>query len=147
MSTRAARSLRLQVTCLNPQPALDPNQPHEFGLQDRKQHLTAGVLQPNGALRFCCDATVKARAQSDAPDFVGSYIHGLPGARFLYLSWRRRGAKDWLQRIKIPLMHITWEQIEAVQPGSVLAARIAGDRSGSVPLLDGCWIITAESED
>ena len=147
MNTHAVHSLRVQITCLNPQPPTDADQSYEFGLQDRNQHLIAGVPQLDGALRFWCDVAVKPHVQSDMPDFNGPYVHGTPGARFLYLSWRRRGAKDWLQRIKIPLVAITWEQIEAAQPGYALAARVAGNRSGTVSLLDGGWIVTIKSEE
>jgi hypothetical protein len=52
---------------------------------------------------------VKSRDVSESPRFSGSFAHGSPGERFLYLSWKRQEPRcdPWAWRIKIPLDGIT----------------------------------------
>src|SRR5688500_4709479 len=114
MSTPVPTRIRLQITCEAPSPAVFNGQPTEFGLQDKQQTLYPGELQPNGALCFGCEVTVKPHTTTGAPDFSGPFVHGPAGARFLYLSWRS-SAGTWIKRFKIPLGLIDWEQIAAGQ--------------------------------
>jgi hypothetical protein len=96
-----------------------------IGLQDKQQAVHAGKAGPDGAWRFQCSVAVKGSDAADPPAFSGPFVHGTPGARFLYLSWKRAdgGAAPWVQRVKIPLSGISWE---LVQSGQVLEADITG---------------------
>jgi hypothetical protein len=113
----------------------------EFGLQDRQQALMPGETQPDGSLRFACAVTVKYSGEEDPPDFSGAFVHGARGARFLYLSLRRQEEGRWERRLKIPLKGISAEQITALEHSAngVLTARVSGEGSGTVALLDGGW--------
>ncbi len=131
--------IRLQITCEASPPTTFNGQTTKFGLQDKQQTLHPGVLQPDGALRFDCEVTVKPHVTTGAPDFSGPFVHGPTGARFLYLSWRS-SAGTWIKRFKIPLAPIDWEQIAAGQAGT-LAARINTNHSGTVALLGTGWAV------
>ncbi len=137
MSTPPPTRIRLQIICDAPPPAAFDCQPTEFGLQDKQQALHPGVPQPDGALRFRCEAHVKPHAATGAPDFGGAFVHGPVGARFLYLGWRPPGGA-WIKRFKIPLVSISWEQIASARNGA-LTARMNTTRSGTVALLGLGW--------
>jgi hypothetical protein len=87
--------------------------PGAFGLQDKAGVLHVGVSRPDGSIVF--DLTLRLKSEgSDAPIFVGPFVHGPPTGRFLYLGWRDvRGA--FAQRLRLPLGTITWNDVrEAV---------------------------------
>ena len=148
--------LRLRVHCLQPP---DPRR-HKarFGLQEKKPGdwvLHEGKRRANGDNVFQCECQVKPRRVDEPPDFAGLFVHGKPGGRFLYLSWKPDGwsatepepaSPAFVRRIKLHLRDITWAQIEkAFRTGGVLQATIAGTaRDGgpacaSVPLVGGKW--------
>ncbi len=138
MPTTAPTRIQLQITCEAPPPTTYDGQSTEFGLQDNKQALYPGIQQPDGALRFDCEVTVKSHAAASAPDFGGPFVHGPAGARFLYLGWRPPDGA-WIKRFKIPLAPMSWGQIEAGKAGA-LAAHISAVRSGTVALLGAGWV-------
>jgi hypothetical protein len=143
MSNSIPTRVRLRITCEAPPPALYQDQPTEFGLQDKQQALHAGMRLPSGALRFDCEVAVKPHAATGAPDFIGPFVHGPAGARFLYLGWRPPGGA-WIKRFKIPLAPIGWQQVVAGQAGA-LDARVNTARSGTVTLLGAGWAPSDES--
>lgn len=73
----------------------------EHGLQDKSGQLLDGAPGPGGAESFRCVATVRQAADGAGPP-GGPYVHGKPGARFLYLSFRGADG-DWMRRTKIAL--------------------------------------------
>jgi len=129
---------RLRIICVSP-----PN-PEDcgaaFGLQDnsttKEWVIHPGKKQPNGDVHFECECRVRPNQATGEPNFLGPFVHGGTGDRFLYLSWR---PKDWrpggpevprwvcLRRMKIRLGSITWPQIEqAIRDDGVLEIRVAG---------------------
>ena len=136
----APTRVRLCIVCEAP-PSAYAGQPIEFGLQDNRQNLHSRIAQPDGSLRFVCEASVKPSRTGDLPDFGGLFVHGPSGARFLYLSLRQPGGA-WIRRLKVPLSGITWAQIADANrlPSGALVARVSGAGSGTVPLLGGGWV-------
>lgn len=142
MPNSAARKRRisLQIICQALSPGYDPTR-QAFGMQDRSGNLLPGQPMPDGSQRFLCSVVVTEMEGGQPPDFTGEFVHGARGARFLYLSLQRLEDGAWERRLKIPLSGISAEQI-AAQEGvsqSVLTARISGEGSGTVALLDGGW--------
>lgn len=69
------------------------------GLQDRSAELAAPTSSEDNRVRF----EVPATAVGFIPphDLRGPYVHGRPGARFLYLSFTDGEAAPWARRVKI----------------------------------------------
>jgi hypothetical protein len=148
-SSQLKRTITLQIHCLQPPDPLEYKA--EFGLQRKASGnwvICPGLRDNHGDYLFECQCTVKL--QDGQLDFSGPFVHGKPGERFLYLSWK---PKSWdattpqrndvyIRRMKIHLKTITPSLIEHA---SVLQATVAGKaRDGgpacaSVPLLDGGW--------
>lgn len=120
------RVVRVVLTCAAPPAAQEPIA--TFGLQDKRQQVHAGEPQPDGALRFACELTVRPHPQTGAPDFAGPFVHGKLGERFLYLSLMDLRSGVWIRRMKVMLTGIGWELIEAVAPAPsvALVARVDG---------------------
>ncbi len=148
--------LRLRIRCVRPP---DP-QLHRaaFGLQEKKPGdwvIHEGVRERNGDICFECECAVCLGAAAKVPDFSGRFIHGKPGERFLYLSWKpdgwsagesEPGPPACVRRIKIHLRTLNTKLIEkARRGGGVLQAVIQGTAKdggpacASVPLLGGDW--------
>jgi hypothetical protein len=132
----SSQSLHLRLDVLNlPQ---SPDDSVVFGLQDKNGSLTPGTPQPHGAFRFECDLQVTLKG--DLPNFLGTFAHGTPQDRFLYLTWKNTPTHQIIQRIKVKLASITAAQVEAaLQSGKSLCASIEATRTGSVPLLGDGW--------
>jgi Family of unknown function (DUF5990) len=137
--------VRLCIICEVPPSVTYAGQPAEFGLQDTRQNLHAGVAQPDGSLRFLCEVSVKPSQAGHAPDFGGPFVHGPRGARFLYLGLRDADSA-WIRRLKVPLAGITWEQVADTNllPSGALVARVSGAGSGTVPLLGDKWVVSEQ---
>jgi len=130
----ADQTITLHVTCFNP-PAMP------FGLQDKDRAIAEGEMLPDGQLRFVLKLKVK-RTNDGVPNFTGAFAHGPAIARFLYLT-KLDNSNQIVRRIKVPLMSITWDQVEMVLNDSTayLWATVEGTRSGTVPLLGDGWTI------
>jgi hypothetical protein len=84
--------------------------PGTFGLQDKAGRLEQGIACPDGTVRF--DLTLQVKPGKDAPVLLGSFAHGPPDGRFLYLAWAEADGR-YAQRLKLPLGGITWDDIRA----------------------------------
>lgn len=75
----------------------------DLGLQDTAGEVHAAAPAPDGVLRFVAEVDVVDK--NGRRDFRGALVHGRPGERFLYLSWKRRVPEPtpWAMRVKIPL--------------------------------------------
>ncbi|GGC77274.1 DUF5990 family protein [Undibacterium terreum] len=83
--------------------------PGTFGMQDKAGHLDLGTSAPDGTVLFDLTLQVKP-GKSGAPVLLGSFAHGPPDGRFLYLAWcEAQGAL--VQRLKLPLGGISWDDI------------------------------------
>lgn len=156
------RRLRLRIVCLQP---LDPTwHDAEFGLQEKRAGnwmLHPGKRQANGDFVFDFECDVKPRRPDASPDLGGRFVHGQPGERFVYLSWKPRGwtpgepepgAPHCVRRMKIHLKSVKWLQVESVLDGnSVLQATVlgtakdGGPNCASVSLIGG-WLVQAREK-
>jgi hypothetical protein len=83
--------------------------PGDFGLQDKAGTLHQGEAAAEGVVAFDLTLEVKP-GDSGSPILVGSFAHGPPGGRFLYLGWRNANGA-FAQRLKIPLGSIGWDEV------------------------------------
>jgi hypothetical protein len=134
-SPSGKRQISLRLLHNGVQPGIPLDEPLRFGLQDSKGEVHAGTTPPGGAGAQEFDFSVEIReGAAGQPVFRGSFVHGPPAARFIYLSWKREGDHEhpWGWRIKIPLSRIGWSDIRAAEkPGNYLVANVIGRRPHS----------------
>ncbi|GIX07889.1 MAG: hypothetical protein KatS3mg115_2292 [Candidatus Poribacteria bacterium] len=108
------------------------------GLQDRSRQVYPANERAPGVLVCDLEARVRRDADRSEPNFLGPWVHGPRGGRFLYIAWIREeeqadGFRPY-RRLKVSLREIGWEQVEAAQQaGCALVVRLSGrDRHGDV---------------
>ena len=106
---RMVHSVRLVLIYDGAGPVTWSRDPGAFGLQDKAGALHVGAQRPDGTVVFNLTLQLKSD-DSDAPIFVGSFVHGPPSRRFLYLGWRDEQG-GLAQRLKLPLATITWSDV------------------------------------
>ena len=74
--------------------------------------------------------TVECRVRGD--DVTGPYVEGRPGARFVYLSWRRDGAM--FRRAKLMLDAVPTDVLRAAERSGSLVARLRLTDANGGPL-------------
>ena len=142
MASQNMVPVQLRVVCLRPPPDTFDGQATHFGLQDKKGGLDSGTQRADGARILGCEA--QAKLKDGKPDFSGAQVQGKPGERFLYLSWAY-AAGGWVQRIKIPLSDITWQQIEqAASSDSALEAVIEDGTAAATVRPKQGWVLVSE---
>jgi hypothetical protein len=147
MTTSPTLDLTLRIICIDP-PDISDDPRAGFGVQDKSQQITNGDKRPDGSLTFTVSISVKGTPGIASPNFAGSFVHGTPQQRFLYLSLgtQKGSTWQWTRRIKVPLLGITWSQIEeAGSKDGLLEVSIDGTRSGTVPLLGEGWVVREHS--
>ena len=115
------------------------------------------LLEPSdiAADRLTFEFSIRAADESGTPNFLGPFVHGPKGGRFLYVnSGTSAGQADscWTRRAKLHLSSIDWALVQKVVStrGAVLEGRIAGTgRDGgpscaTIPILGG-WQLTQSS--
>lgn len=119
-------TLQLRLICMDPPLTTKTPDGAEFGLQDKREIVRHGELQPDGSLLFACAVQVPPRQGDAPPDFAGPFVHGRRGDRFLYLSLRGNDGR-WVKRLKIPLSGIPWAEIGKTQlQGGGVTATVSG---------------------
>src|SRR5262249_30017390 len=139
------RTVRLRVICLNPPADECYGKKTVFGLQDKEGLLQPGKRSADGGLVFECELRAKA-GTGNSVNFLGTYTHGTPTERFLYLSYRlaEGNPAEWIKRIKVPLKGIRWEEVEqADATGQIFEVVVEGKRSGTVSPIRN-WQIGSE---
>src|SRR5262252_4370516 len=99
----------------------------DFGLQKgRGDDYETVQTQRSGKknLLFSFAARVKGERR-DAPNFLGPFVQGPSGDRFVYLdigTYAGQTDSCWSRRLKIPLRGITWDMIDQLEreSGSIL---------------------------
>lgn len=86
-------------------------QPGTFGMQDKEGRLQLATTGPDGTAIFELTLQVKNGKSGEAV-LLGSFAHGSPGERFLYLAWAEDQGR-LAQRLKLPLGSIGWDDIRA----------------------------------
>ncbi len=124
----ASAQLRLRIVS-RPAPATRNGHPTEFGLQDKKKNLVAGVAHRD-ALQFDLDVPVKQHVSGE-PRFGGPFVHaGSKGAQHLYLGWRQVGESGWINRLKVHL-DLSWNDVAgAIEDGAVMVVDATGPEWG-----------------
>ena len=130
----------------------------DFGVQKGKgsEYETVQTQRSKGKdLSFEFPVRVKTGTKTSAPNFLGPFVQGPTGERFIYIdigTYAGQIETGWSRRLKIPLRGITSDMIEQVFAGthSVLETRVAGTGKdggptcGTVKPFAG-WKLNAES--
>jgi len=122
------KELKLRIVLEKPPPGVD------FGLQKGHGSRYETVqTQRSGRkdLQFAFAVRVKNDRSDGTPNFLGPFVQGPPGERFVYLdigTYAGQTDSCWSRRIKVPLRGITWEMIEhvAANAAAILEARVPG---------------------
>ncbi|HKR59478.1 MAG TPA: DUF5990 family protein [Pyrinomonadaceae bacterium] len=122
------KELRLRIVLEKPPAGVD------FGLQHGRgsDYETIQTQRSQGKdLQFEFAVRVKEGRTSAEPNFLGPFVQGPSGERFVYLDiGTYAGQKDtgWSRRLKIPLKGITWEMTEMAVAAAkaVLETRVPG---------------------
>jgi hypothetical protein len=106
------RELRLRIVLEKPPAGVD------FGLQKGRgsNYETIQKQRSKGKdLEFEFTVRVKTSNKSNTPNFVGLFVQGPLGERFVYIDIGTAAGQTetcWSRRLKIPLSCITWDLIE-----------------------------------
>jgi Family of unknown function (DUF5990) len=122
------REVTLRIVVEKPPAGVD------FGLQRGRGSDYATIqTQRSGSRDMQFNFTVRVRGERGdaAPNFLGPFVQGPPGERFVYLdigTYAGQADSCWSRRLKIPLRGITWEMIDhvSINSDSVLEARVPG---------------------
>src|SRR5215475_14021490 len=128
-------SVKVRLIHDGKQPGPSVAEPVDFGIQDKMGAIHPGKASKSRLLLFEIDIAVK---RADALLFSGPFVHGPPGGRFLYLSWKKRGQHEhpWAWRIKMALGGISPSLLrQAQKPGHCLEANVVGRRPHSAESL------------
>ena len=128
---------------------VDPPAGVLFALQRGRSELVSPTMSKGKDLSF--DLTVRVANDRDGPNFLGPFVQGPRGGRFVYVNSGTLAGQShtpWSRRAKVALQGLTRGLVDraAASPGKILVARIAGrGRDGgpacaTVPLL-GEWKI------
>ena len=124
------KKLKVRLICRT-MPAIPPEEGAlDVGIQDKAQAVHAREKQKDGSMFFECDLEARVNDSAVRPDFRGSFVHGAPNARFLYLSWKRKdvSGSPWYWRVKAPLSGITWKDVSLTKLSEALEADITDRR-------------------
>lgn len=112
----------------------------DFGLQKGRggDYETIQTQRSKGKdLHFELTARAKAIGKDAPPNFLGPFVQGPTGERFVYIdigTYAGQTGTCWSRRLKIPLRGITWKMIEDVAAEeSVLETRVAGTGKDGSP--------------
>jgi hypothetical protein len=119
--------LTLRIVLENPPAGVD------FGLQKGRgsDYETVQKQRSRGEdLRFEFKVRVKIGPKDQLPVFVGPFVQGPPGERFVYLdigTYAGQKNTSWSRRLKVPLSGIAWDVLDRSSvSGVVLEARVPG---------------------
>ena len=132
------REVTLRIVLEKPPAGVD------FGLQKgRGNDYETIQIQRFKGQDLIFDFTVRAKAPANAkakdasPNFLGPFVQGPTGERFVYIdigTYAGQTETCWSRRLKIPLRGITWKMIEEVTEGkSLLETRVAGTGKDGSP--------------
>jgi hypothetical protein len=104
----------------------------DFGVQQGKGNDYQTIQKQRSAggdLRF--EITIRARPGTGGPNFLGPFVQGPTGGRFVYIdigTCAGQTGTPWSRRLKIPLLGIPWEAVARARANapSVFEARLVG---------------------
>ncbi len=128
------REVTLRIVLEKPTAGVD------FGLQKGRgnDYETIQIQRSKGRdLNFDFTVRAKATGKDAAPNFLGPFVQGPTGERFVYIdigTYAGQMAIGWSRRLKIPLPGISWKMIEEVIEGkSLLETHVAGKNKDGSP--------------
>jgi hypothetical protein len=106
------KTITFRLTCSNfPGIEFENRQPVYVGVQKKSDIVDERPGDAKQAV-FSIPARIK-KAKDGRPDFLGPYIHGKVGDRFIYLVWfENKETKEPFRRAKIKLSHLTWAHLQ-----------------------------------
>jgi len=120
------RTFQIHLHCYNfPKTNFDDKGTIYLGVQQKKE-IVMDTPTTIASKDFIVPIQVKP-AKDGQPNFLGDFVHGKVGDRFLYLVWYRKNGvhKEGFRRAKIKLAPIIWEYIEkAIQFNKPIEAKI-----------------------
>jgi len=125
----------LRIVLQQPPPGVD------FGLQKGRGRIYETVQKERSKgedLAFNFAVTVKT-GKDGSPDFVGPFVQGPSGERFVYIDIGTCAGQTnthWSRRLKIPLSGITREMVNAKV---LLLARVPGTGTDGGPSCAYAW--------
>ena len=132
------RELTLRIVLERPPKGVD------FGLQKGRgtAYETVQKQRSKGKdLAFEFNVGVKGGHSEAAPTFVGSFVQGPPGQRFVYIdigTYAGQADSCWSRRLMVPLSGIS---IEMINSQAVLEARVPGTGRDGGPSCAGVKLI------
>lgn len=128
------RELNLRIVLEKPPAGVD------FGLQKGRgnDYETIQIQRFKGQdLNFDFSVRAKATGKDAAPNFLGPFVQGPTGERFVYIDIGTCAGQTetcWSRRLKIPLRGITWQMIDdAIDGKSFLETRVPGTGKDGSP--------------
>lgn len=119
--------ITLQIVLLRPTPGV------VFGLQEgsgNKYETVQKQVSLSNDLVFRFSVNVQGdRSKENLPGFSGSFVQGFKGNRFVYINIGTYAGQlntPWSRRLKIPLMGITWEDIDSLSGNLILETNVPG---------------------
>jgi hypothetical protein len=139
--------LALRIVVMNPPAGV------AFALQEGQSALLLPSEIRKQHIAFAFSVRVGDKVTGEGPNFLGSFIQGPRGGRFVYVNSGKRAGQintEWDRRAKVPLAGIGWTLIKAAtaRSGAVVEGRIngagrdGGPSCGSVDLIDA-WRVVA----
>jgi len=120
------RTFEICLHCYNFPKNNFENRPNIFvGVQQQKEVVMDTSITAE-TKDFMIPIQVKP-TKDGQPNFLGAFVHGRVGDRFLYLVWynKKGSEKERFRRAKIKLAPITWAYIEsAIQVKEPIVAKI-----------------------
>ena len=118
-------SLPIRITLVDPPAGIT------YGLQrgkGSKYSVEFAQTPRRGDVTF--DFAIDVVEKNGAPNFLGEYVQGPPGRRFIYIDVGRYAGQahtPWARRMIIRLDGITWSMVQrGLKAGGRLTARIRG---------------------
>ena len=117
------KPLRLRLVWTEPVPTEWQGQATEFGMQQGRDVVLPGVLQPEGTTTYETEAVAYTDSKGRLR-YRGACIQGTPEEPFVYLSWRVTGCGSWVMRAKAMLSPLTEGFLAALTDGTTLQTSI-----------------------
>jgi hypothetical protein len=130
MTNTPSKSFTIRLLCTSVPEMPSEEGPLEVGMQDKAQVVYPGRIHKSGTMIFECTVEARLDASTAEPSYRGSFVHGTPQVRFLYLSCKRKthSSSPWCWRVKVPLTGIAWKQVSSLNCNEVIEANITGRR-------------------
>ena len=121
------REINLRIVLESPPAGVD------YALQKGRgsDYETVQIQRSQGRdLHFEFTVRAKAADKGAAPNFLGPFLQGPTGERFVYIdvgTYAGQTGTGWSRRLKSPLRGITWQMIEGLTDAEwVLETHVAG---------------------